>query len=415
MGIIDFLKPRARDPFELGDYLDHNHPELNGYSPKELGRVPDTRDLGLTPARIADGVAITRNGYFSAVLRVGTISFNLATSEEQEQIIAGYHAVLCQLAGLTYQIKVQVVEADLEPLAFEVDYALRGVANPQMHRLAMHYKQFLREELPRKVELMERRNYFIVSVHAPRLIQMVQAYEAETGKSCPVVAGLGWKEEITSAKRRNKNKPKLSVTDQRKEQALRHRRAQEMEAKIYAEMQTVMRKLKGEINLITSGLSANGLAVRQLNDWELTELYAGYLRPELAAQVRHTRRLRNYGTNVRPGNGWYGQEAKPQPLSQILGEQSSTVVVSNQPNSDNYYRSMSRTGVAMQAVTPLLEMSESGHKVSAESKTNSVKLPVSVSGAKTDKGANLQASSKSRPVLPPQTGAKKPVAKEGKK
>jgi hypothetical protein len=344
MGLLDILKPKTTNPFELGDYYDLQG-ELDNFSPKELGRVPDTRDLSLSPMRIADGVAITREGYLSAVLRIGTINFALATSEEQEQIIAGYHGVLCQLAGLGYQIKVQVSTADLEPLVQQVDFALRGVANPQMHRLAIQYKQFLREELPRKVPLMERRNYFIVAVHAAKLIQMVRSFEEETGKPCRVMAGLGWKETYPIRNRQREKRKAISLADQRKGQAQRHRHEQEMEQQIYREFQSSLRKLQGEVNLLITGLSANGLAVRQLNDWELTELYASYTRPELAKQVRQAQ-SKNYQQEqvALAGTGWYGQEARPSALSRLLGEQSSTAVATDTPQTATYREAFKRSG-----------------------------------------------------------------------
>ena len=142
MSLLDFLnrQSKRRDPFTSQDYYDRHNLDDGNYSPKELARLKDTRELGLGPVRIADGVAISPDGYFSAVLQVGTVNFALATAEEQEAIIGGYHAVLRQLAGSSYQIKVRMVEADLEPLAARVDYALSSYTSAPLHRLALQYK-----------------------------------------------------------------------------------------------------------------------------------------------------------------------------------------------------------------------------------------------------------------------------------
>lgn len=366
MSLLNFLKPIRGNPFTPQDYYDRDDRELTDLNPKELANLKDTRELGLGPVRIADGVAISRDGYFSAVLQVGTVNFALATAEEQESIIGGYHAVLRQFSGSHYQIKVRVVEADLEPLAQRVDYALSGYTSPALHRLALQYKQFLREELPNRLALMERRNFVIAGVHSPLLVRMAQVYEQETARPCPIFNGLGyqWRQQErredasnvatypkTKSEERNQKYPKakksgsLNSADLRKEQLFKARIQAEMEGKMYQELERTLRRLKHELSILVTGLSANGLAVHRLNDWELTALYADYLRPELAEEVRHslsaqTRTQLRHSTQAGPvpeGN-WYSSSARPLSLPEFMGEQSGMVVVSDLPADSPAYQ-----------------------------------------------------------------------------
>jgi hypothetical protein len=375
LSLLNFLKPTRGNPFTSQDYYDRDDQELADLNPKELARLRDTRELGLGPVRIADGVAISRDGYFSAVLQVGTVNFALATAEEQESIIGGYHAVLRQLSGSHYQIKVRVVEADLEPLAQRVDYALRGYTSPTMHRLALQYKQFLREELPNRLALMERRNYVIAGVHSPLLVKMAQVFEQETAQPCPIFNGLGyqWRQQErregisnvatypkTSARPNKSQKAKkpgsLNSADLRKEQLFMARIQAEMEGKMYQELERTLRRLKHELNILVTGLGANGLAVHRLNDWELTALYAEYLRPELAEEVRHSLSAQTR-TQIRPSRptgpvteeNWYSSSARPLSLPEFMGEQSGMVVVSDLPaDSPAYGAGSLRTGQALE-------------------------------------------------------------------
>jgi hypothetical protein len=381
MGLLDFLNPKRSNPFTSEEYYDRDELEVLDYSPKEMAGMRDTRELGLGPVRIADGVAISRDGYFSAALQVGTVNFALATAEEQEAIVGGYHAVLRQLSGGNYQIKVRMVEADLEPLVARVDYALSTYASAPLHRLALQYKQFLREELPKRLVLMERRNYVIVSVYSPLLVKMARIYEHETNKPATLFAGLGkqWREEenrtrleastspvgrkdeskVKSKKSRGKKAKTLTPVEQRREQLLKARAEDEMEQKMYEEAERTLRQLKHQLNVLVAGLGSNGLALRRLNDWELTALYAEYLRPELAQEVRHSLsapirsqlRQANQGPLV-PQVGKYGQAVRPLSLSEFMGEQSGTVVVSDPlENSAEYKVGSVRATSAMTEVT----------------------------------------------------------------
>ncbi|HEX2909844.1 MAG TPA: hypothetical protein VH186_03480 [Chloroflexia bacterium] len=390
MSLLDFLNLNSsrKNPFASEDYYDRQNLDDCDYTPKELSQLQDTRDLGLGPVRIADGVAISRDGYFSAVLQVGTVNFALATADEQEAIIGGYHAVLRQLAGTRYQIKVRMVEADLEPLAARVDYALSNYTSAPLHRLALQYKQFLREELPRRLVLMERRNYVIASVHSPLLVKMGQVYERETGKPSPIFAGLGtqWRGSDNSASRQNKNQAKrntgskknrgrktapLNGAEQRREQLLKARADGEMEDKMYEEVERTLRRLKHELSVLVTGLSANGLALRRLNDWELTALYAEYLRPELAQEVRHSlsAQMRTQLRQARQGqatfgsdSNWYGGVVRPLSLPQFIGEQSGTVVVSDLPEeSEAYEAGLVHAKTALAKVSPQGEVTPSSN------------------------------------------------------
>lgn len=388
MSLLDFLNLNSsrKNPFASEDYYDRENLDDSNYSPKELNRLQDTRDLGLGPVRIADGVAISRDGSFSAVLQVGTVNFALATADEQEAIIGGYHAVLRQLTGSCYQIKVRMVEADLEPLAARVDYALSSYTSAPLHRLALQYKQFLREELPRRLVLMERRNYVIASVYSPLLVKMGQVYERETGKPSPILAGLGtqWRgsEQLANGQTKNQTRPNtkskknkgrktasLNPAEERREQLLKARADGEMEDKMYEEVERTLRRLKHELSVLVTGLSANGLALRRLNDWELTALYAEYLRPGLAQEVRHSlsaqmraqlRQTRQGQATFGSDTNWYGGVVRPLSLPQFMGEQSGTVVVSDPPEESPAYEvGLAHAKAALAKISPYNEAAPS--------------------------------------------------------
>lgn len=418
--MLDLLNfgSKRNNPFATEDYYDRQNLDEADYSPKELAAVRDTRELGLGPVRIADGVAITADGYFSAVLQVGTVNFALATPDEQEAIIGGYHAVLRQLAGSSYQIKVRMVEADLEPLAARVDYALKGYTSAPLHRLALQYKQFLREELPRRLVLMERRNYVIASVHSPLLVKMAQVYERETGKPCPIFASLGrqWREaergpESHLAKQRHAakkgpakgKKAAVNPAEVRREQLQRTHAHTHMEEKMYEEVERTLRRLKHELSILVTGLSANGLALRRLGDWELTALYAEYLRPELAQEVRHslsaqmrTQFRRNQGQES--SSGYYGVATRPLTLAQFMGEQSGTVVVSDLPQESlAYQQSFSHTKAALvkAAAQVEVEVSAANAERMPQLKPSPTRI-ITNSPGQADLGTSL--SSKSNPA-----------------
>lgn len=365
--ILSSKKGRSKDPFELGEFYDLDRansssgeeagfPEL---SPKELRRLKDTRDLWLVPARVADGLAIYRDGRFSSALEVGTVNFVLVSAEEQRRIIAGYHAVLLHLSSkCNLQIKVRMIDSDLEPLAERVDFALRKNLSPELHRLALNYKQFLRT-LPKKRRLMERRNYLVISLRSDKIAQMADAFQQQTGRECTLYAGLGWKDDQQQrglvaqslpfqkpghSHKKNKKLATVTPAEERREKILRTRQEQEMEQRIWDEMERTVTSLEYELKTIMDELVASGLSARRLPDWELLALFAEHLRPELADEARQAIRAKNLNTNLATSSrqaaierlnasssNWFSKAQPPLTLSEILGEQSETLVCTEQP------------------------------------------------------------------------------------
>ena len=197
MNLVKILKGQRgkQNLFELGEYYDLERigaENLDALSDKDLAKLRDTRDLWLGPTRIADGISIYRDGRFSTAIQVGTVNFILTSADEQKRIVSGYHAVLLHLSpNIKVQIKIRMVDADLEPLAERVDYALRRNHSPELHRLALNYKQFLRT-LPRKRRLMERRNYLIVSITSERSRKWPMLLNARPGECAACMLVWAW-------------------------------------------------------------------------------------------------------------------------------------------------------------------------------------------------------------------------------
>lgn len=350
MPFFDFfskLRPGGRaDPFAGtggGDFYDLKDEELKDYSPKTLSRLCDTRDLELSPIRIADGIALFQGGRLAAALLVGTGNFSLSGETEVAQVIGGFHAVLCRLTTAEIQFKVRMVEAGLEPLAQQIDYALSGNTSAALHRVALGQKQFL-AELAGTEELVERRNYAILSVTSPRLAEMEEAYRRETGLPGPLFSGVSLKTQapLLQTPKPGHKKANLSLKEQRQGQRNLENRREEMEQAMYEEYKRSLQLLRRDQELLVVGLSALGLNITPLPDWEFTALFAEYLRPELADEVRRTDSLRSRRMSIRP--------QPPFSLSGFVGAQSQLVVASNLPDNSAFWEGRQIAGTALERV-----------------------------------------------------------------
>ena len=268
---------------------------------------------------------------------------------------------------------------------------------------------------------------------------MAAVYERKTRKPCPVFTPLGqqWRatpssgsgnnqlgqnyaQEGSSGSDKGKTRGKkekgggINPVEQRREQLLKSRIQTEMEDKMCEEVEQTLRRLKHELSILVTGLSANGLALHRLNDWELTALYAEYLRPELAQEVRHSlpthlkthlHKSDDQAIFLAPA-GSYSVPSRPLTLPRFMGEQSGTVVVSDLPQeSQSYSEGFSRTKAALaNAPSPLgLVEPESSSIVTEETAKPSVE----------SQGVTLTAQppaslAQVTPVLVPGAGAGKP-------
>lgn len=330
---------------------------LQSYSPKELARLRDSRELQLSPAVIIDEVALGYDGRFSAVIEAYATDFGLTTEEDQDRAVGGLHNVLLQFnPDFDYQIKNRVVEADLQPVVDLVEYTQRTNETTQRwNQTARDYKAFL-HNLSGRFSMMERHNYVVVSYRSTKLAAMEQAFQKRTGRHSRVFDPLGLEESavqatttvVTSNKgksKKGKSKGKdlatLNLIAERQEQQARLRVEREMEEKIFDEKARVIRLLESEITSLCNSLSSNGLFVERLGDWQLMAFYADYLKPELAEQARIgmqeqsieaaaeelIRDLYSRNSNSDASSNNY----KPLALSDFLGNQSVAVVNSGVP------------------------------------------------------------------------------------
>lgn len=340
----------------LEHYFQFNRLEeeaLEGFNPRQLARVVDSRLLGLGPKRISDGVAIRGDGTLSAVLRVSSANLLMATSIEQESIIGGFHSLLRQLPACQVQLKLRVEAANFSKPVERLDYAISHITNPQLSRMARKHRQYLKE-LERH-GLMDCNQYVIVSLSNPALVKMEQVFESITGRQGFLGAAPGQKIPGAFRNGQSKNliteepslwfklftskKYRAALSAARKrEYLLQARRESEMEQEFYEELQRVIRNLENCVNIVVTGLAAIGLKVWRLPDWELLALYAKYLRPELTEKSLNT---------PRPPTAAYNPESflvenPPLTLAQFAGNLSSTVVCSQLAGNPLYLAHLQR-------------------------------------------------------------------------
>ena len=137
--------------------------------------------------------------------------------------------------------------------------------------------------------------------------------------------------------------------EEKREQIMRGRQEQQMEQRIWDEMERTVGSLTNELRTIMEDLAASGVPARRLFDWETTALFAECLRPELAEEAKQAARSASQEAGVKNGrlaalarlsgtSDWFAKPGPPQALPQILGEQSQTLVCSDAPDDPDYYQ-----------------------------------------------------------------------------
>jgi hypothetical protein len=344
---------------------------LEGFNPRQVAHMVDSRLLGLGPKRVGDGVAIRGDGRLSAVLKVSSVNLLMATSLEQESIIGGFHGLLRQLPACQVQLKLRVEAANFSKPVERLDYAINRITNPQLSRMARKHRQYLKE-LERH-GLMECNQYVIISQANPGLVKMEQVFENVTGRqgflgSAPgqLIPELfqnrqppaldkvktGWQEGMRNSRSwwtglfTSKRRRAALSAARKKEHLLQARRESEMEQEFYEELQRSIRNLENCVGVVATGLAGIGLKVWRLPDWELLALYARYLRPELTEKSLLAGRPENVGHNPQS----FLVETPPLTLAQFAGNLSSTVVCSQLPGNPVYLAHLQRASEAINQV-----------------------------------------------------------------
>ncbi len=212
----------------LFDFIDNAAP-----GKKNRQNVTASTQTHLRIAEIRDNVVVLKNGGLRSILKTSSINFNLKSEDEQNAIIYSYQGFLNSLE-FPIQISIRSKKIDIDDYVDQVKTMAEKQTNQLLQEQTYEYAEYVKR-LVEYADIMEKEFYVIVPY--------------DPGKNDTPSKFQGFFQRIA---------PKDSVGEIKK----RH-----------SAFKQLKRKLTQRVNVVKSGLENCGLRVKELETYELINLF----------------------------------------------------------------------------------------------------------------------------------------------